>query len=359
MKPVGFALLLLAGCQAPAPQAAAEGGSPQAEQKAIQHYAQTSPVSDDADDPAIWMPASAEGQFFIVGTDKIEKTGGLYLWDSGGKELAHFGGLDRPNNVDIAAGFMLGRNPVDLAITTERAQQQLRIFVLDHAEPCFTDVTGSTKVFLHRPEGETRAPMGITVLRDPANSGFFCVVSAKEAERENPLALYRLKVNGDKVDAEFVADFGHFSGLNADGDGEIEALKADTTSDRIFYADELAGIRWARMAEGKLEAQPEWLFGTEDYEGDREGMATFVHEGRTYLVSSDQIEARTRLQVWDVTGEEISRVAVIETDADDTDGLEVLNSGGPSGQGVLVMMSSSDKAFFLFDLAEVKKRITG
>lgn len=358
-KCFGLLALLALGCQSPvSPEAAAGAGTGSGSaDEPIKHYAQTSPVSDDADDPAIWV---RPGGFMIVGTDKTEVNGGLYLWDSEGKELAHFGGLDRPNNVDIAAGFPLGEQNVDLAITTERVKQQLRIFVLGPSAPEFTDVTGSTKVFLHRAEGETRAPMGITVLRDEVRGEFYCIVSAKEAAKENPLALYRLKANGGKVDAEFVQDFGHFSGLSEDGEGEIEALKAGTSNDRVFYADELAGIRWARMGtDGKMEAQPDWIFGTEDYVGDREGMATFVHEGKTYLVSSDQIEERSRLQVWDVTGDEITRVAVIDTDSDDTDGLEIIATGGPSDQGVLVMMSSKDKAFFLFDLAEIRKRITG
>ena len=69
------------------------------------------------------------------------------------------------------------------------------------------------------------------------------------------------------------------------------------------------------MANGKPVAEPEWIFGTEDYEGDREGMATFRHEGQLYLVSSDQVPEKNRLQVWNITGDDIRRVALIETDA--------------------------------------------
>ncbi|MCX6615441.1 MAG: phytase, partial [Acidobacteria bacterium] len=89
----------------------------------------TAPVSDDPDDPAIWVNPSDPAQSLIIGTNKVEAPkGALVVFGLDGKIRQTIANLDRPNNVDVEYGLMVGGKPTDIAVTTERLQHRLRIF---------------------------------------------------------------------------------------------------------------------------------------------------------------------------------------------------------------------------------------
>ena len=125
----------------------------------------------------------------------------------------------------------------------------------------------------------------------------------------------------------------------------------------VYYADERFGIRkWHADPEHPAAAAELAVFGTDGYEGDREGLAVVgASDGSGFIVSSDQVAGGTRLHLYQREGEATNphahrRVAILATVADETDGLEVVNRPLPGDpDGLLVMMNSTPRNFLLFD----------
>jgi 3-phytase len=304
----------------------------------------TGPVAHDADDPAIWVHPQRPEASLIIGTDKQEGTGGLYAWGLDGRERWRVTPLDRPNNVDVVERGV---------VVTERMARRLRLFSLrGDGQP--QDVTGETAVFAHE-QGEKGAPMGVAVWQ-PAPGRFEAVISPKESYRWRP--LQRLELNWrdqelERMDARPAGRLGIYSG---DPEGEIEALVIDRERGILFYADESAGLRAWSLREDRAIS----LFGQTGYLGDREGLAIWRRGKQVLLLSSDQIEGGSRLHVWDVSRPEApSRIAVIPTVSDETDGLEVCAQplGPEFPAGILVMMDSDDRRFEIYDLRAVAARL--
>src|SRR5262245_34815205 len=122
-----FLLLAAPGCFA-AP------GSTTPAPNALKPVAITEPTKYDTDDPAFWIHPTDRAKSLIVGTDK-NADGALYVYDLEGRIVNRVGDLKRPNNVDIAYGLVLGGKPVDIAVTTERELQRLRIFSVPDMKP--------------------------------------------------------------------------------------------------------------------------------------------------------------------------------------------------------------------------------
>ena len=300
----------------------------------------TDPVPHDADDPAIWV-ARDGSKALIIGTDKQEQTGGLYVFDLKGHIVQSVTGLDRPNNVDVEYGFKLDGKVVDLAVVTERGKKRLRIFAIERKSGHLRDVTGNTGVFLNR-SGPDAVPMGVSLTEQ-----FIAVVSPKSGPTRNYLGSYRLVAKRGRVDTVRHFYFGVFS-----GSGEIESVCVDDDFQAIYYSDESAGIR---RTGGFWQGRPRsGVFGESDFLGDREGIA--VHS--RYVVSCDQIEDRSRLHIYERTSAN-RPLCVIETMADETDGIEATSRrlGARFPQGILVMMNSQGKNFQVYDWRDVEKAI--
>jgi len=86
----------------------------------------TDAVTQDADDPAIWIHPTDPQKSLIFGTDKDAK-GGLYAFNLAGKTVQHIEGLERPNNVDIEYSFTIGGKTIDIAVVTERLKRRLKV----------------------------------------------------------------------------------------------------------------------------------------------------------------------------------------------------------------------------------------
>lgn len=320
-------------------------------------------VPNDADDPAIWVNRLDPAKSLILGTDKIEEKGGLYVFGLDGKILEKVTPIDRPNNVDVDYDFQLGDQKVDLAVLTERKAGKLRIFAIDQSSGKLTDVGGNTAI-LGEAEGDAREPMGISLYRK-GEGEMYAIVAPKSGGKTNYLAQYRLVANAGKIDLKLVRRFGNFSGLTKEGEGEIEAIVVDDAMGIVYYSDELAGIRkyWADPAKGGAELA---FFGRDKYVGDREGLAIYeTGDGEGFLLSVDQIEKKSRIFVYsrsrtseaDWSNKDLR---VIDTPADSTDGMEAVNRDlGPDfPEGIVVMMDSINKRFLIFDWRDIASRIT-
>lgn len=322
----------------------------------------TEPVPNDADDPAIWIHPTDPGKSLVIGTDKIEKTGGIWVFSLSGKTVQSIGSIHRPNNVDVEYGFKLGGQTVDLAVATERGAKALRVFAIDRSRGRLSDVTGRTAVFQDR-QGEAAAPMGIGLVKRPSDGAVFAIVGSKTGPTSGYLHQYRLISDGGKVSLRFVRSFGSFS-----GDGEIEAIVVDDALGYVYYADEGAGLRkYHADPDAKNAAAELALFATTGYAGDREGLAILeTSPGKGWLLSTDQVKGGSAIMVYRREGDGSSPhkhtlVARVEVESDETDGLDATAKplGRGFARGLVVAMNSRGRNFHFFDAARVAERIRG
>lgn len=325
----------------------------------------TDPVAHDPDDPAIWVNRIDPARSLILGTDKIETTGSLYVFGLDGKKVDRIEGLDRPNNVDVEYDFQLGEKKVDLAVLTERKKGRLNIYAIDQSTGKLSNVSGDTSI-LGEAEGDAKEPMGIGIYRREDGTTY-AIVSPKSGKKGNYLAQYRLVANDGKIDLKLVRRFGDFSGLTKDGEGEIEAICVDDNLGVVYYSDELFGVRkyWADP-EKSGSAVEIAAFGKTGYKADREGLAIYsTSEKDGFLLSVDQIEKKSRIFVYSRIGanekDQANRlIQVIETVADSTDGMEATSRdlGAQFPQGIVVMMDSVNKRFLIYDWRDIAQMLS-
>lgn len=327
---------------------------------AIVPLRQTDPVPHDADDPAVWVNPQNPARSLIVGTNKVAAPdGGLYVFDLSGRFLTAVRGLDRPNNVDIEYGLQTRGGRVDIAVTTERLQHRLRVFRI--SEQGLDPIDGGYGIpVLAGEQGERAEPMGIALYRRPADDAFFAIIAPKNGGATGYLWQYRLTVDPAThlVRGSLVRRFGRYSGT-----AEIEAVAVDDAAGYVYYSDELYGVRKWHADPDHPDADTEQaVLGADGFKRQREGIAVVPTGARDgFVVVSDQIEGGSELRIFrrtpDASGHAV--VAVVATQADSTDGLEVVPSGLPGDftGGLLVMMNSRGRNFQLYRWADVVKQL--
>jgi 3-phytase len=315
----------------------------------------TQAVRNDSDDPAIWIDTTAPARSLVIGTDKGDSTGGLYLFTLDGRidSARTRTPMQRTNNVDVVSGVMLGGRRIDIAATTERGRQRLRLFRLPEMTPIDD---GGIVLF----DGDTaRAPMGIALYRRPRDGAVFAIVGGKRGPADGYLWQYQLRDGGDgTLTGTRVRAFGRYSGKK-----EIEAIAVDAALGFVYYSDETVGIRKYHANPDVARANEELaLFGTSGFVSDHEGIGIYPTSDSTgYLLVSDQ--QGHRLQLFRREGAPGAPhthdvIATIPVAAQETDGLEVtahaLSPAFP--EGLLVMMST-DRTFHFYDWRDVRKRL--
>jgi 3-phytase len=160
------------------------------------------------DDPAIWVHPDSWKSIVIV----TAKEGGLRVYDLDGGELQSIlaspapraDGVDgRYNNVDIAYGLTVGGKKIDVAVVSDRYNDQLRFWAIDpagaDAATPLTEITAPEQPFLFSPDRETvdeeHTAYGVAVWqrrRGPAS-----VVVTQEGG--TALATVKLATRGDSV----------------------------------------------------------------------------------------------------------------------------------------------------------------
>ena len=315
--------------------------------KKVQPAVITEQVNFDTDDPAIWINPQDASQSLIIGTDK-ETDGGLFVYDLNGKIVNKVPGLKRPNNVDVEYGFNFQGKKIDIAVTTERQQNKIRIYEVPSMEEI-----GAISVF----EGETdRDPMGISIYKNPLTEEIFAIVGRKFGPGGTYLWQYKLSENNGKVTGEVVRKFGNFSGKK-----EIESIAVDDELGFIYYSDEGFGVRkyYADPAKGNQELV---LFGQKDFKEDVEGISIYdTGNGKGYILISNQ-QADTfnvyRREGDNGNANQHYRIAEIPVSTKESDGSEVVNVNlGPKfPNGVFVAMTNG-KVFHYYDWREFQKII--
>lgn len=317
---------------------------------AIRPAVTTEKTPHDTDDPAIWINPSDPSKSLIVGTDK-DTDGGLYLYSLGGKIIKKSIPLMRPNNVDVAYGLMVNGRKMDIAVTTERESNKIRIFSLPELDPIDG---GGIEVFT----GEAlRDPVGVALYTRPSDKKIFAIVGRKTGPSGSYLWQYELSGITGKVTGTVVRKFGQFSGKK-----EIEAIVVDNELGYIYCCDENVGIR-------KYIADPDAgndselaLFGQKDFKEDHEGIAIYkIGQGKGFLLVSNQ-QANT-FMVYAREGSNgnphqhtlLAEIPVSTIECDGADATS-LNLGGAFKNGFLVAMSNG-MVFHLYDWNDIQPLI--
>lgn len=318
--------------------------------EALKPVVVTAPVQYDTDDPAIWINPADTAQSLVIGTDK-DSDGALYAFDLQGKVVRKAGGLKRPNNVDIATGLLLNGQPTDIAVTTERETNSLRIFRLPDLQPLDG---GGIPVF----EGEReKAPMGIALYTRPADSAIFAIVGRKTGPHDGYLWQYRLQDDGKGgIRATLVRKFGQYSGKK-----EIESIAVDNELGYVYYSDEQAGVRKYYAEPGRGDAQLA-IFGEQDFMADNEGISIYrTGDSTGYILVSDQED--NSFNVYRREGDPgaphlHTLLKKIPVSAINSDGSEVTNVplGPRFPQGLFVAMST-DRTFHYYDWRQLEQLI--
>jgi 3-phytase len=321
----------------------------------VRPVVRTMPLPDDADDPAIWTHPRDPRLSLILGTNKARAPrGAIGVFDLSGRMLQRIDGIDQPNNIDVAYGFALGRERVDIAVATERYASRLRIFRIDPARRRLVDITdpNGARVFAGE-SGERAMPMGIA-LYQAGRGEVQAIVSRKSGPKRGYLHQYRLvPTRGRRVGVQLMRAFGAFS-----GEGEIEAICVDSELGYVYYADEGVGIR-KYYADPRHPEREIALFATE-YEGDQEGIAIYAPPGGAgYLLCTEQIEGGSKLHIYPRFGVQRTPILTLRTGADKTDGLDASahNFGAPFEKGLVVAMNSEGRNFWLYRWADIEREL--
>ncbi|GAA2460645.1 phytase [Streptomyces glaucus] len=180
---------------------------------AVPPRAQTAPLYDDeaggnadADDPAIWRNAAAPDRSLVVAT---AKEGGLRVYDLDARLVQSIpappgpGPDDAPgrfNNVDLVHGLKLSTGRADVAVTSDRGNDRLRVYRIDPAVPGrpLTDVTdpAAAPVFStgQAEINEQRTAYGLATWTDRATGRSYALVSRRE---RTSIALLELTPTAD------------------------------------------------------------------------------------------------------------------------------------------------------------------
>lgn len=299
----------------------------------------TEPTLIDTDDPAIWVNPVDASQSLILGTDKGNDNGGIYVYSLDGKidRSKTILGLKRPDNIDIEYGFDLNGKKTDIAVFTERGTNQIRVLSLPDVK--FID-NGGISVF----DGEKqREPMGISLYKEPGTGRIYAIVSRKTGPCDSYLWQYRLQANTDgSVSGKKVRAFGKYSGKK-----EIEAIVVDDAPGYVYYSDERYGVRqyYASPDSSNRELS---LFATTGVTCDHEGLSVYPTSDSTgYILLSDQ--QANQFQIFERQGFQHKRLKIVKVAAKESDGSDVvpLPLNKTFAHGLFVVMST-DKTFHFY-----------
>lgn len=160
------------------------------------------------DDPAIWVHPNSRKSIVIV----TAKEGGLRVYDLADRELQSIPATPAPradgiagryNNVDIAYGIRLGRKTVDVAVASDRYNDQLRFWAIDpagaDAARPLTEITAPEQKFLFNADraavDEEHTAYGVAVWQPRGGSAYVVVTQ----EGATTLATVKLVAQGNAV----------------------------------------------------------------------------------------------------------------------------------------------------------------
>ena len=295
--------------------------------------------SASGDDPAIWIAPGDTQDSIVIAT---AKEGGLRVYDLDGAELQSLpadpapradGVAGRYNNVDIAYGLDLeaGAGPVDVAVVSDRYNDQLRFFAIDpagaQAQIPVREITAAEQPFLFSTDraevADEHTAYGLAVWQ-PAGSAPVAVVTR---EGTTTVATAELTVENGRVGytavetVDFPASFPLPDGTTWQPceepgiEPQLEGLSVDQRSGVLYAAQEDVGLWRLQLPLGSgeptlidrvrdfgihdaFDPEPEECepvdaaapgFGGTALEADAEGVDLYYGPGATgYVIVSSQ-----------------------------------------------------------------------
>ncbi|MBN8783157.1 MAG: 3-phytase [Sphingobacteriales bacterium SCN 48-20] len=340
----------IAGIAAIAVLAACNGAKKMPAADVVRPVVVTEKVVFDTDDPAIWINPADPAASLIVGTDK-ETNGGIYAFDLNGRIVRKVVGLQRPNNIDIAYGFLLAGKPVDIAVVTERETNKLRFFSLPDLTPLDNNI--GIDVFAGEKQ---RDPMGVAFYTRPSDKATFVIAGRKTGPAEGYLWQYQLVDDKGRVALKKVREFGRYSGLK-----EIESIAVDNELGYVYYSDERYGVHKYIADPAANNNNELGVFGTTGFKSDHEGISIYKTGPATgYILVSNQ--QSNSFMIYPREGSKTNPhqhdlIAEVPVLANESDGSDVtsfsLNDKFP--KGVFVAMSNG-RVFHYYDWRDIAKR---
>jgi 3-phytase len=307
----------------------------------------TERTPNDTDDPAIWYNSENPAKSLILGTDKGDSTGGIFVFNLDGKldTALSITNLKRPNNIDIEYGFQFQGKTVDIAVFTERGKDMIRVISLPDCK--FID-GGGISVF---EDDSLRSPMGIAHYKDK-NNQVFAFVGRKDGPQDGYIYQYQLLAGDSTVSGMKVRALGRFSKKK-----EIEAIVVDDELGYVYFSDENVGERkyYADAENGNEELA---CFATTNIKEDHEGLSIYQEKGgRGYIILSDQQANKFHLFTREGTKSnphEHQLVRIVSTQTNESDGSDILNMplNVSFPKGIFVAMSA-DQTFQFYRAEEI------
>ena len=216
------------------------------------------------DDPAIWVHPEDSALSIVIVT---AKEGGLRVYDLDSSELQSLeatpaprvDGVDgRYNNVDIAHDVMFQGQEVDVAVVSDRYNDQLRFFLIDpagaEAAAPLREVTAPQQAFLFNPDraavDEEHTAYGVAVWQPSADETYAVVTQ----EGDTTIATARLVETGGGLGYEQIEplempasfplpDRTTWTPCEEPGVGpHLEGLSVDQRTDVLYAAQEDVGL---------------------------------------------------------------------------------------------------------------------
>lgn len=263
------AALLLLSLLAPASAAVGHGGG-ERPTATVTTSVETPPLYDDeaggnasGDDPAIWVHPDDSDRSLVLAT---AKEGGLRVYSVAAAELQSVAATPAPradgvpgryNNVDIAYGLDVDGRATDVAVVSDRYNDQVRFFAIDpagaDAAAPLSEVTAPEQEFLFSPDRETVAEdhtaYGLAVYQRRGET--YAVVTQEGSTRIATVRLTTGPAGVGYTDVEHLTVPGEFR--LPDGstwvpceepgvDPQLEGLAVDRRTTTLYAAQEDVGL---------------------------------------------------------------------------------------------------------------------
>ncbi|WP_344386456.1 phytase [Asanoa iriomotensis] len=299
------------------------------------------------DDPAIWVHPKDSRKSIVIVT---AKEGGLRVYDLGSKEIQSLEATEAPradtakgryNNVDIAYDVRLGGRNVDVAVVSDRYNDQLRFFRIDpagaDARTPLVEVTAPDQKFLFNPDREAvdeeHTAYGLAVWQ-PGRGETYAVVTQEGA---TAIATARIVEIGGKL--------GYTS------------IKTVTMPGSFPLPD---GTTWTPCEEPGVLPQFEGVAVDQKtgvlYAAQEDVGLWRVQLPLTSRVAPKLIDKTTDFGIHDAYNEETEECEPIDPDAKgyggtrltaDAEGVDVYY--GPGGTGYVIVSSQGDDTYVVYE----------
>jgi 3-phytase len=305
------------------------------------------------DDPAIWVHPDDSDRSLVLAT---AKEGGLRVYGVGATELQSVAATSAPradgvpgryNNVDIAYGLDVDGTATDVAVVSDRYNDQIRFFAVDpagaDAATPLTEVTAPELGFLFSPDREAvsddETAYGLAVYQ-PADGETYAVVTQ---EGNTTIATARITTGPDGVgytDVEQLAIPGAFRLPDGTtwvpcaepGVGpQLEGVAVDRRTGTLYAAQEDVGLWRVPLPLGS--GKPRLVdrvkdFGVHDaYDPETEECAPVDLEAPSYGGTNLTADAEG-VDIWYGPGHR--GYVIVSSQGDDTYGVYALGDTNPS-----------------------------